>query len=523
MSIVSLQFAGFVAISFLLYYICPKKVRWCLLLILSLTFFACSGPIYLLYIVYSALVAYLIGLRLGKLNRLQKEAAATASNREEKKAIKDRFIKRKKRMLALGAVLTLLELLIVKYTGFIMENASAVSMALDGAGFDAISIIAPLGCSYYTFTVVGYIADVYRGKAEAQRNPFKFLLFACYFPQIIQGPIPRYGELSPQLFEGNKFRFENLRDGALRILWGVFKKLTIAEVIGVFVGNVYGDYTAFSGTMLLIATILFSFQIYADFSGYVDIVAGVSQLFGIILGENFRQPYFSKTVPEFWRRWHISLSSWFREYVFYAMSSSKALLKLNKSTRAKFGNEAGRIISVIIPVLSVWLLTGLWHGASWNYIMWGLFHGVLIMFSIIFDPYNQKLSKALHIKTDCFSWDLFRMVRTFMLCTLSRIFFRAGTIEQAFGIFKRIFTNSAVPLEIYDCGINRNGFKALIAALIILLVVSLIKEHFGSAREWLQRQNVWFRWAIVWGLVVFILIFGTYGPNATTSFIYEQF
>ncbi len=527
MSIVSLDFAAFVAVSLLLYYIFPKKARWCVLTAVSLAFFVYSSaetnPIYLLYIVYTSLVAYLVGLAINKKNILQKETLSGIADREEKKAIKEKFTKQKKRLLALGAVLTLLQLVVVKYTGFIAENISALNIASGGKGFDAINIIAPLGCSYYTFAVVGYIADVYRGKAEAQKNPLKFLLFTCYFPQIIQGPIPRYGELGPQLYSGNKFQFENLRNGLWRVLWGVFKKLTIAEVIGVFVGNIYGDYANHSGTILLIATCLFSIQIYADFSGYVDIVAGVSQMFGITLGENFRQPYFSKTVPEFWRRWHISLSSWFREYVFYALSSSKGMLKLNKSTRAKLGNEAGRIVSVIIPVLSVWLLTGLWHGASWNYILWGLFHGILIMFSIIFDPYNQKLSKALHIKTDCFSWNFFQIIRTFLLCTFSRIFFRAANVGDAFGIFKKIFTDIAIPLDIYDYGITRNGFKVLAVAMVILLIVSLIRERVGSVREWFSKQNLWFRWATVWLLIVFVLMYGVYGPNATTSFIYEQF
>jgi len=350
MSILSIEFFAFLIAVILIFYIVPKKAQWVVLLVSSLVFYAFSGPAYMLYLLFSAVVSFFAGKKLQKINTEMNMALKEQADKQERKEIKATYSKTKKKVLTLGIALVLLELVVVKYTSFVLRNAGLV---LGTDSFDAINIIAPLGCSFYTFAIIGYMADVYRNKATAQTNILKYLLFVSYFPQIIQGPIPRFTNLSSQLFTEKKFDVVSLKNGALRILWGVFKKLAVAQVISPVVDTVYSNNSEYNGTIILIATLLYSIQMYADFSGYVDIVLGTSEIFGIKLQENFNQPYFAKTIPEFWRRWHMSLSSWFREYVFYAMSSSKAMLKLNKKTRKRFGNEAGRIISVIIPVLSV--------------------------------------------------------------------------------------------------------------------------------------------------------------------------
>lgn len=520
MSILSIKFFVFLFITFVVFYIVPKKLQWVVLLSASLVFYAFSGPVYILYVIYTSLVSFLVAVKLGKVNDKMKSEISNEIDKKIIREIKASYAVKKKKLVTLGIVAVLLELVVVKYTSFVFDNIGALCQT---DVFDCINIIAPLGCSFYTFAVIGYLADVYRGKAKAQTNYPKYLLFVSYFPQMIEGPIPRFNNLSPQFFTPKKLDAFTLKNGALRMLWGVFKKLTVAEVIAPLVTTVYRNYNDYNGTIILMATLLYSIQMYADFSGYVDIVIGASEIFGIKLSENFNQPYFAKTIPEFWRRWHMSLSSWFREYVFYAMSSSKSMLKLNKKTRKRFGNEAGRIISVIIPVLSVWMLTGLWHGAAWNYVLWGLFHGILIMLSIIFTPYFKKAESKSRLNFDNKFFDFLRILRTFLLCTLGRVFFRASNVTSAFSMFKKIILNLSYPEGFLSLGINSKQMIVLGVAGLIILICSIIREKNGSFRDWYWQRNFVIRWGIVFLLILFTMLFGSYGPGAEASFIYEQF
>ena len=520
MSILSIKFFVFLIAAVIVFYIAPKKYQWVVLLTASLIFYLFSGPAYIVYLLFSAVVSFFTGKKLDKLNNRMKYCIENEPDRKIQRQIKEKYSKRKKKIISTGIIFVLLELVAVKYLSFLLGN---IGMIFGTDIFDGINIIAPLGCSFYTFAIIGYMADIYSIKAKAQNDFLKYLLFVSYFPQIIQGPIPRFNRLSPQFFTPKKYNVFSFKNGALRILWGVFKKLTVAEVISPVVAKVYGDSSAYNGTIILMVTLLYSVQMYADFSGYVDIVAGASELFGIKLDENFNQPYFAKTIPEFWRRWHISLSSWFREYVFYAISSSKLMLRLNKKTRKKFGNETGRIISVVIPVLSVWMLTGLWHGAAWNYVLWGLFHGILIMFSIIFSPYFKKFEQKLNLIFDNSFCDFLRILRTFLLCTLGRVFFRANGVHDAFLMFRKIFTDIQSPNEFIVKTIGEKKIILLCFSIIIILICSIIREKNKDFRKWYWDRKIVFRWSIVLFLIFFTLMFGSYGPGAESSFIYEQF
>ena len=276
-----------------------------------------------------------------------------------------------------------------------------------------------------------------------------------------------------------------------------------------------------------VATAAFSIQIYADFSGCMDIATGTARLFGIRLAPNFLRPYFSKTMPEFWRRWHVTLGNWFKDYVFYPISISKFSLDLNKKARKRFGNEFGRIVSSAIPILAVWLLTGIWHGPDWKYVTWGLFHGILIMLSMIFTPYNEKLVQKLHIKTECFSFRLFQMGRTFLLCCLGRVFFRADDFASAIGILKRACTGIGwyrlANGKIYNYGLNQANMTVVIVAMLVLLTVSILQEKM-DVLEALKKQNLVFRWVLIYALLLAVVIFGMYGPGYDPSaFIYEKF
>ena len=276
-----------------------------------------------------------------------------------------------------------------------------------------------------------------------------------------------------------------------------------------------------------IATDAFSIQIYADFSGCMDIARGTARLFGVELPKNFIQPYFSKTMPEFWRRWHATLGSWFRDYVFFPFSVSKASLKLNKKARDLMGNEAGRIVAATMPILVVWMLTGIWHGSEWKYVAWGLFHGILIMRSTIFTPHFDKLSEKLKIKRDCFSFRLYQMARTFFLCCVGRVFFRADSFGAALVIFKRTLQTTGLYLltngKFFTYGLNAANWIVAVVFMIVWLGVSIIAEK-DDVLEVFEKQNVWFRWILIYALFFAVLVFGKYGPGyQVADFIYEQF
>ena len=320
---------------------------------------------------------------------------------------------------------------------------------------------------------------------------------------------------------------DRIRDGLLLMMWGLFQKLVIADRISPFVSEVYRTYELHSGMLLFTATVLFSIQIYADFSGCMDIVGGVSELFGIHLEKNFNHPYFSKTIPEFWRRWHITMGAFFKDYVFYPVSVSKASLNLNKNARKAFGANVGRIISSCFPVLIVWVLTGLWHGSAWTFIFWGLFHGILVMLSTVFTDPLKNVSEKIHLKTDSWWWKLIQMLRTFLLCTFSRIFFQSPNIQTAFGVFKRIFTsvgaNEVFSMQLFEHGIDQPNFICFAVAVLILLIASCLQERM-NVREKITALPLPIRWLFYYLAFFVLIIFGVYGPGYdASSFLYEQF
>ena len=481
------------------------RQRWAqnaFLTLASLIFYAFGEPVYVFLMIASAGVNYGFGRGIAAVRG-----------------------KRMKRLLLVLAVICDLAVLgVFKYAGFAVTNVNA----LFGIALPVPAIRLPVGISFFTFQILSYLIDVYKGKVKAQKNFLKYLLYISFFPSVVQGPIPRYADLGTQLYEEHRFEYDNLRDGALLILWGFAKKLILAERLGTFVDQIYGNYTQYTGMLFFfVATAAFSIQIYADFSGCMDIATGTARLFGIRLAPNFLRPYFSKTMPEFWRRWHVTLGNWFKDYVFYPISISKFSLDLNKKARKRFGNEFGRIVSSAIPILAVWLLTGIWHGPDWKYVTWGLFHGILIMLSMIFTPYNEKLVQKLHIKTECFSFRLFQMGRTFLLCCLGRVFFRADDFASAIGILKRACTGIGwyrlANGRIYNYGLNKANMTVVIVAMLVLLTVSILQEKM-DVLEALKKQNLVFRWVLIYALLLAVVIFGMYGPGYDPSaFIYEKF
>ena len=294
----------------------------------------------------------------------------------------------------------------------------------------------PLGISFYTFQSVAYIIDLYRNKFEADQNILKFALFVSFFPQIMQGPISRYDQLAGQLYEGHKFSYRNLSFGAQLILWGFMKKLIVADRVGIVVSEIFDNYTEYQGFYIVVGLLLYTIQIYADFSGGIDIARGVAQALGIDMAHNFQRPYFSDSISEFWRRWHITLGNWCRDYIFYPISLSKTFGKMGKNLRKVFGDRLGKLFPVLVAQLATFLTIGLWHGAEFKYIAYGLYNGIIVISGLVLEPYLVKLAKLLRINTETFSWKLFQILRTFFLIVLGRIFPRAESFSVAIEMLK---------------------------------------------------------------------------------------
>lgn len=529
MSYTSFAYICLVGITVLLYYTVSKKVRWVVLLLSSLVFYGCSGLDNLAFIILSIIITYTIGVKIGKLHDFEKTVLEEGElGREQQKELKETCKRKRKGLLKAGLFYVIGVLVFVKYLDFLIGNVSSVYYLIGRKSLDiTVTLIMPLGISFYTFQIIAYLTDAYKGKIKPQKNILKYGLYVSFFPSVVQGPIARYGSLESQLFGENSYCDKNLVKGSILILWGFFKKLVIAERINLFVNEIYGNHTQYMGVILAIATAFYSIQIYADFSGCMDIARGTAELFGIGLADNFKRPYFSKTMPEFWRRWHITLGQWFKDYVFFPISISKFSLELNKKSRRLLGNTAGRIITSCFPVLIVWFLTGIWHGPSWKFALWGLFHGCLIMLSLIFTPWNEKLAKRLPINTESIGFRLFQMLRTFTLCCAGRILFRADNLSHGLEITKRMFGGFGLSFitegRFFDYGLNKANMLLLFAAMGILLLVSIMQEHF-KVREKLLEQNFLFRWSVCYGLFFSVLIFGIYGAGYEVSnFIYERF
>ena len=390
------------------------------------------------------------------------------------------------------------------------------------------NIIIPLGISYYTFGIIGYMADVYWKKDEAEKNPLKLLLYMIYFPHILQGPIARHRKLASQLAEGHRFDYQNFCFGLQRITWGFFKKLVIADRFAVIVNEIFDNYGQYEGQYFIIAILACVVQLYCDFSGCMDIALGVSECFGITLDENFKRPFYSRSASEFWRRWHITLGAWFKDYVYMPMVINPRLIKLSKRAKDKLGARFGKSIMTIVPLAIVWLLTGLWHGTGIDYIVWGCYWGIIIIVGTVFAPEFKKLNKKLNIDTESDLWKNFQIVRTFLIFCGGRLLTAPGDIRVSMEIIKSMFTKFNIWIwfdqSIYELGLDRQNLWAGLFALVLLWFISYKQEHGTNIREKIASYPLPLRWILYYGLFFAVLVFGMYGSGFEASaFVYMQY
>ncbi|MCC8066311.1 MAG: hypothetical protein LIO94_04325 [Clostridiales bacterium] len=529
MSITSVSFLVFLLVVFAVFYICPVRWRWIVLLAASICFYVLAGAaVFLPFILLTSAVVWLCSVRIGKLYAGQEQKLAVEGlDRASKKAIREEYKKKAKRMLLLALVVCVGILCVTKFTKYAVRYLNMLTQVLNGSEpFSAEWVIVPLGISYYTFSTVGYLLDVYWKRYTYETNFARFFLYAIYFPHIIQGPISRYNLLGQELKKELRFDSKRVVYGMELMLWGFFKKLVIADRLSIFVSAVYdgGDHT---GSIFLIAALFDAFQIYTDFSGYMDIVSGASQIFGVTLEKNFNHPFFSETVPEFWRRWHMTLGGWFKDYVYYPITISGFMKSLTKKAKKNCPDRFVRFLAIVIPVFITWVLTGLWHGTGKTYLCWGLYYGTLITISTAFAPEFQMVNEKLKINTDCFSWHLFRKVRTFGCFVGGRLLTSPGSVHYGLLIVKTILCGFApwclVDGTVYNYGLNARNFWLAVYSIGVLWAVSMLQERF-SIREKLSEQNIVFRWGIIYLAIFAILIFGIYGIGFDAStFLYEQY
>lgn len=474
-----MPFYAFCLVAVVVYHILPQRARPYWLLACSWFFYLCAGVEYFPFLLYIILVSYGTGLLMGK--------------------------GRRKLVTALGVILCLGLLVVLKYTGFL---ASLVGEALTAAGLSftspALELLLPAGISFYIFQAVGYVVDVYRGKTGAQRNFFHHALFLSFFPQVLSGPIGRAPDLAPQLTLARRATWDELRGGAFRFLWGAFKKLVIADRLGILTGMVFAAPGEFGRLQLLGAAVAFSIQIYCDFSAYSDMALGVGKMLGVTLMENFRQPYFARSIQEFWRRWHISLSTWFRDYLYIPLGGSR------RGTVRKWRN-----------VLIVFALSGLWHGAALTFLVWGLLNGVYQIIGGWTSPVRAKVRGALHLKEDGKLTALWQIAVTFALSTAAWVFFKAPDLATAGAFLAGLFRG---PWWVYtSMGLNRWDLLIAAAAVLVLLLGDCLERKKPLGERWVAGPLP-VRWAVALALLLVTVVLGCYGPGYNAGdFIYFRF
>ncbi len=493
----STQFLLFFPFVTLVYFIIPQKVSYLWLLAASYYFYMGWNPHYIVLLLFITTVTYLSGIVIEKV----------PEGLSEKKTIAYKRI-----IVAISFLYNLGILFYFKYINFasmiLMEMASKLHIVLNIPTFD---VILPVGISFFTFQALSYTVDVYRGDVYSEKNFFRYALFVSFFPQLVAGPIERSKNLLKQLAVPKKFNFNEAREGFLLMLWGYFLKIVLADRIAIFVDTVYGDYMTYAGSYLIIATILFAVQIYCDFAGYSTIAMGTAKILGIQLTENFDAPYLSTSVAEFWRKWHISLTSWFKDYLYIPLGGSR------KGKVRKYFNK-----------MIVFLVSGLWHGASFSFIAWGGLNGLYQVIGEILMPLRDKLVKVLHLNRDSLGHKLIHIFGTFIMVDFAWIFFRANGFREALSIIKSMFSvkNPWILFDdsLYSCGLNEKSFRLMLISIAILLFADICKAKGIVIRKVIVEQDYWFRWVFIAVSIALILTFGIWGPNYDqANFIYFQF
>ena len=521
MQFTTVSFLLFAALTLLGYYLMPQRWRWVLLLAASWFFYLWAGVKYLVFMAFTTLTTY--GCTRILARRLEKQDAYLAENkqtlsRDEKKAYKARIKAGNRVWLVICLVANFAVLALCK--ACLTDPFRSLAQ---GGSLSFLTLGLPLGISFYMFQSMGYAVDVYRGTVKAEKNFFKLALFVSYFPQLIQGPISQFSHLAPQLYTPKVFDGRELSYGLQRLLWGFFKKLVIADRIAAAVVALKAP--QYTGVGFFLLTLFYAVQIYADFTGGIDMALGISQALGIKLEENFVRPFFSKNIAEYWRRWHITLGEWMKSYIFYPISVSQPMLKLSKSAREKLGNF-GKRLPVYVASVATWFVTGIWHGLTPNFVLWGMMNCFVIVVSEELVPLYDRFHNRFHLKEKRW-YGIFEMVRMFVLMNLIRIvdlFPQVGTYFSKMGSLVTTFNfHIFYDGTLMKLGLNGLDYGILFGGILLMFAVSLYQEKKGSVRDLLWDKPA-LRYTLIIVMLVAVLLMGSYGIGYNaSSFIYNQF
>lgn len=527
----SFEFLVFTFVTVLLYYLLAKifgkRVQKWVILAANMVFYVIAGLEYMPFLAATLLMSFFCARIISRVYKRGDELLKQCADAAEKKQVRTASKKQARVCMLIGILIPLAVLIVDKYTGFVLSNVNRLLAVIGLQPVTLFKFIVPLGISYYTFMAVSYVLDVYWKRTEAEKNFVFYAAFLSFFPHITQGPIQRYSRFKPQIENGVDYSSKNIVYGCQLMLLGLFKKLVIADRLGIFVSKVYDGYDQYTGLIFVVATVFYAIQIYCDFSGCMDIVGGVAEMMGITMEKNFNHPFFSKTIPEFWRRWHMTMGEWFKDYIFYPLSTSRYMKKTKKWLKGKGWKKAEDLFTTCFPVLVVWCVTGLWHNASWNYFLWGMYFAMVMVLGNVFSEINANLPVKLGWKTDTFSWRLFQMMRTFVICGIGRVMPRAPGMRAAFEIYKRTFQNVSLDLffhgDLFKFGLNQYHMTVVLLAIMLLWGIDLMQEKM-KIRDELAKQMLPFRWCVSILAVLIILIFGLYGPGYdATAFIYGRY
>ncbi len=481
----SIEFLVFFPVAVVLYFIIPKSIRNYWLLICSYYFYMCWNPKYIILLMAVTTVTYLSGVLIEKYNN----------------------VNIKKIVVATSFIVNVGLLFYFKYINFaisVMERLlSTIGLKIDVPVFD---VILPVGISFYIFQALSYTMDVYRNEVYAEKNPFKYALFVSFFPQLVAGPIERSKNLLRQLAQPGEFIYENVRNGLLTMFWGYFLKLVIADRCAIVVDRVYSNVVEYRGYQLIVASLLFTLQIYCDFMSYSIIAKGAAKILGYELMDNFNMPYFASSIKDFWRRWHISLSSWLRDYLYIPLG----------------GNQKGKL-RTHINIIITFLISGLWHGAAFAFIFWGLLHGCLQIIEDVFGPYTKGILEKLKISPQNRLLKVIKIIIIFVIVDLAWVLFRANSFSDAITVYRNMWVKDSFEViknGVFELGLDKNNWCILLIGIIVLFTSSLMRYRLINLCDWISSKTFIVRYLIYWSAMIMIM----FSMDITgKEFIYFQF
>ena len=503
----------FLPLVLIAYQLVPRKYRWGVLLAASYALYITFSKYLVLLLMATAAFTWRIGLWMDKIGAECAAKQAEVKDRKEKKALKEDYQKKRVWVLRLGVLVLLGILFYVNYYNFVADNINILIGRF--AKLPIVKVMFPMGISFYTLEAVGYLADVYWERYPAEKHLGKFALFLSFFPQIMEGPIARYPETSDALFAGEPLKMENLNEGFLRILWGLFKKMIVSDRLTYLTDFIFGKYKDYHGSFIIFVAIAYTVQLYLEFSGSIDIVIGCGKLLGVTLPENFNQPFSAQSAAEFWRRWHMSLGNWFRNYVFYPVTVSNPVKNWNKTARKKYGKYWSMVGTSAMALFPVWVATGVWHGAGWKYLFYGMYYFVILFFGEAIKPFKEKNYEKLGIDFDAPYMKVIRILKTWVIIFTGELFFRADSLSIGLHMFRSIFGNFHISSlwKYFPDAITVGDVWAIAVGSVIVWIVGFLKERGVDVRGKILGARTPVKWSVYYLIIFTILLFGAYGTG----------